>query len=161
MIPVVPYLPYLFEDGRAMNTAARQTYVITERFDKALKLLRQELADRDLSVTGEFDTTEYMSRDSGRKPDRSRLLLVDCPLLLLEAVALDRAAGVLIPLHIFVSSDGDRTEVVFVEASTLFDRRLPVGTSEPLGELKTRIAMALEATVARAETQRRHVGDVL
>jgi uncharacterized protein (DUF302 family) len=143
-----------------MNIAARQTYLIAEQFDEALNLLRQELADHDLCVTDEFDATEYLSRDSGRKPDRSRLLLVDCPLPLLEAVALDRAAGVLIPLHILASSDGDRTEVVFIEASTLFDRRAPVGVSQPLGELKSRIAMALEAAVARAEAQRGCLGDV-
>ena len=144
-----------------MNTAAAgQTYVIAEQFDKALKLVRQELAKHDLSVTGEFDVTENLSRDSGRMPDRARLLLVDCPLLLFEAVALDRAAGVLIPLHVLVSAAGDRTQVVFVEASTLFDRRVPVGASGPLEEIKARITMALEAAVVRADTQHRYLGGV-
>jgi hypothetical protein len=33
------------------------------------------------------------------------MLLIDCPLLLLEAVALDRSAAVFIPLHVVVAGD--------------------------------------------------------
>ena len=140
--------------------ATGHIYVIDEQFDRALSLVRQELVDRELSVTSEFDVTESLSGDSRRKADRTRLLLVDCPLLLLEALALDRAAGVLIPLHVLVSSDGDRTQVVFIESSALFDRRVPVGASGPLEKLKTRISMALEAAVMRAEIEHRYSGGV-
>jgi hypothetical protein len=134
--------------------------LLMEQFDRALKLVGQESVDCELSVTGEFDVTESLSRDSRRKPDRTRLLLVDCPLLLLEASALDRAAGVLIRLHVLVSADGERTQVVFIEASALFDRRVPVGAAGPLEELKARISTALEAAVTRVEIQHPYSGGV-
>jgi uncharacterized protein (DUF302 family) len=84
-----------------------------------------------------------------------RLLLVDSPIFTFEAMALDRAAGVLIPLHVLVSSDGDQTEVIFVEPAALFDRRLPIGAAGPLEQIKTRVRVALESAVARSEEQHR------
>jgi hypothetical protein len=56
-----------------MNTASSQTYVIAEEFEKALKLVRHALAECELSITGELDTTESLNRDSRKKqrPTRS------------------------------------------------------------------------------------------
>jgi len=139
-----------------MNTvSASQTYVIAEEFGKALKLVRQALAERELCVTTELDITGSLYRGPGNTEKPMRLLLVDSPILTFEAIALDRAAGVLIPLHVLVSSDGDRTHVVFIDPATLLDRRLPVGAAGPLEQLKARIAMALESAVARSEEQHR------
>ena len=135
-----------------------RTYVIAEEFGKALKLVRHVLAERELSVTSEWDTTESQGWSSAQNPSHSRLLLVDSPVLLFEAMALDRAAGALIPMHVLVSSDRDRTQVVFVEPATLFARRPPVGAAGPLEELKARIRAALESAVARS---RRPVGRIL
>src|SRR5215472_17691866 len=118
-----------------MNTASSQTYVMAEEFDKVLKLVRRALAERELSITDELDTTESLHRDSGNKPKPSRLLLVDSPLLTFEAMALDRAAGALIPMHVLISSDGYQTHIIFVEPATLFARRLPVGAAGPLEQL--------------------------
>jgi uncharacterized protein (DUF302 family) len=139
-----------------MNTvSASQTYVIAEEFDKALKLVRQALAERELSVTTELDITGSLYRGPGKTEKPMRLLLVDSPIFTFEAMALDRAAGVLIPLHVLVSSDGDQTEVIFVEPAALFDRRLPVGAAGPLEQIKTRVRVALESAVARSEEQHR------
>ena len=131
------------------TTAAGQTYVIAEDFDNALKLVRHSLAERELGVTSEWDTTENRRGSFGQKPQRSRLLLVDSPILMFEAMALDRAAGALIPMHLLVSADGDRTQVVFVEPATLLARRPPAGAAGPLEELKTRINAALESAVVK------------
>lgn len=139
-----------------MNTrSAEQTYVIEERFDKAVKLIRNALQTQELCVAGEFDVTDAVASDSGKKPVPSKLLLVDSPLLLFEALALDRAAGVLLPLHIFITADGDRTQVVCVEPASLFEVRLPTGSSQPLAALRNRIAMALESVVSRSESHHR------
>lgn len=136
-----------------MNTVSvGQTYVIEERFDKALKLIRNALTRRELSVAGEFDVTEGFAHDSRKKLEPSKLLLVDSPLLLFEAVALDRAAGVLFPLHVLVSADGDWTQVVCIEPATLFEARLPAGAAQPLEELRNRVAMALQSLGSRSES---------
>ena len=136
-----------------MNTlSAEQTYVIKERFDKAVKLIRNALQTQELSVAGEFDVTDTVAPDSSKKPVPSKLLLVDSPLLLFEALALDRAAGVFFPLHILISADGDRTQVVCIEPAFLFEVRLPTGSSQPLAALRNRIAMALESVVSRSDS---------
>lgn len=139
-----------------MNTlSAEQTYVIEERFDRAVKLIRNALQTQELSVAGEFDVTDTVAADPSKKRVSSKLLLVDSPLLLFEALALDRAAGVFFPLHILISADGDRTQVVCVEPASLFEVRLPTGSSQPLAALRNRIAMALESVVSRSDSRQR------
>jgi len=135
------------------TTSAGGTYVIAEDFDKALKLVRHALAEHELGVTSEWETTKNRPGGADHKPQRSRLLLVDSPILLFEAMALDRAAGALFPLHVLLSADGDRTQAVFVEPATLFTLRPPVGAAGPLEEMKGRIRAALESAAARSEAQ--------
>jgi uncharacterized protein (DUF302 family) len=130
--------------------AAVQTYMIAERFDKAVKLIRSALADMELSVVGELDATDAFGRAPGRKAERSRILLVDCPLLVFEALALDRAAGVFFPSHILVSADGDRTRVSTVNPAVLFDVRLPLGAAGPMESLQARVTLALESVLLQA-----------
>lgn len=134
-----------------MNAIAYgQTFVIPERFDKVLKLIRSALAETELSIAGEFDSTEGLNGELGKKAVRSRILLVDCPLLVFEALALDRASAVFFPLHILVSAAGDRTQVSAINPAGLFDARLPVGAAEPMEKLHARIAMALESALLRS-----------
>src|ERR1017187_4397441 len=92
-----------------MNALAmEQTYTISEPFDKAVKLIRLALAETELSVVDEFDMTRALGELPGKKAEQSRVLLVDCPLLVFEAQAFDRAAGVFFPLHVLVWADGDQ-----------------------------------------------------
>jgi uncharacterized protein (DUF302 family) len=144
-----------------VNTiSAAQTYVIGERFGRTLKLIRDALEKQELSITGELDLTETFARDSGMHPEPSKLLLVDCPLLLFEALALDRAAGVFFPLHVLVSANGDRTQVVCFEPAALLEVRLPVGAAHPLEELRDRIGMALESLLPRSKSHRDQVHEL-
>ena len=138
-----------------MNAVAvGQTYVISERFGKAVKLIRSALAEMELSVAGEFDTTGAFGGKPGKKAKQSRILLVDCPLLVFEAQALDRAAGVFLPLHVLVWADGDRTQVCTVNSGGLFDVRLPLGAAGPMEKLQARVTMALESVLFRASPNR-------
>jgi hypothetical protein len=63
---------------------------------------------------------------------------------------LDRAAGVLFPLHVLVWADGDRTQVSTASFGGLFDVRLPLGAAGPMERLQARVAMALESVLFRA-----------
>ena len=111
--------------------AASHTYTIPERFHKALQLIRRALTRSGLSIVREFDGV------------RSRTLLVDCPLLAFEAQALHHAAGVFLPLHVLVRSEGDRTLVTTVNPAALFDGKLPLGSAEPVERLYERVSISL------------------
>lgn len=127
-----------------------QTYVIEQRFDKAVRLIRSALERQELTIAAELDVNETSGLRPGEKPAPSKILLVDSPLLLFEALALDRAAGVFFPLHVLVSADGDQTQASCVEPASLFNLRLPAGSSQPLQDLRDRIAIALEAVTAQS-----------
>jgi uncharacterized protein (DUF302 family) len=146
-------LLYQCRKAASMNAIADGlTYTIAERFDKVLKLIRTALAETELTVAGELDPAESVNGKPGNKAVRSRILLVDCPLLVFEALALDRAAAVFFPLHVLVSAAGDRTQVSVVNPAALFDARLPVGAAEPMERLQARVALALESVLLRSGT---------
>ncbi|MBZ5724694.1 MAG: DUF302 domain-containing protein [Acidobacteriia bacterium] len=130
--------------------AAGQSYAIAVRFDKALKLIRSALTQWELGIAGEFDSTAVSNGDPEEEAERSRILLVDCPLLVFEALALDRASGVFFPLHVLVDADGDQTKVSMVNPTELFDVRLPLGAADPMERLQGRVALALESVRQRS-----------
>jgi hypothetical protein len=74
---------------------------------------------------------------------------VDCPLIVFEAQALDRAAGVFFPLHVLVCAHGDQTLVSTMSFAGLFDARLPLGVAGPMEKLHARVALAVESVLAR------------
>ncbi len=120
-------------------------YVIEEPFERAMKRIRNALEKSELSIAREFDVTGSVARGSGQP---SRLLLVDSPLLLFQALALDRAAGVFFPLHVLVSANHDRTEAVCMEPAFVFEVRLPAGAAGPLEALRRRVNTALESVAS-------------
>jgi uncharacterized protein (DUF302 family) len=138
------------------GSALGQTYTIPERFDKALKLIRGALAETKLSIAGEFDTTGAFGKSPGKKAEPSRILLVDCPLLVFEAQALDRAAGVFFPLHVLVRGDGGRTRVSPANSTGLFDLRLPLGAEGPMEMLRIRVTTALDSVLTHAGPDHRN-----
>ena len=139
--------------------APGRTYVFSERFHKAVKLIHRALTESDLSVVSEFDTTGRACAEPGKRPEPSRILLVDSPLLAFEAQALDRAAGVFLPLHVFVGADGDRTQVFIANSSDLFHGRLPLGAAGPVERLRNRISLALESVLIRADGSHENEGE--
>jgi uncharacterized protein (DUF302 family) len=134
-----------------MNTlAGGQTYAIANRFDKAVKLIRSALAKTELGVVGELDTTGTFGKEPGKKAERSSILLVDCPLIVFEAQALDRAAGVFFPLHVLILADGGQTWACTASAAGILNARLPSGADGPMERLQARVAVALESVSLRA-----------
>ena len=127
-----------------------ETYVVPERFPKAVKRIRRSLGEWELSVVGEFEAMRLCDGEDGEKWEPFRILLVDCPFLAFEAQALDRAAGVFFPLHVYVGGDGDRTQAFIASSCDLFDGRLPLGVAGPLAKLQDRVSLALESVLVRA-----------
>ncbi len=129
-----------------MNTmdvlAASHTYTIPERVHKALQLIRRAITRSGLSIVRDFED------------EQSRVLLVDCPLLAFEAQALHHAAGVFLPLHVLVRSEGNRTLVTTVNPAALFDGKLPLGSAEPVEKLYDRVTESLLSIPLSQDQQR-------
>jgi uncharacterized protein (DUF302 family) len=126
-----------------MNSEAGHTRTISEPFDTGLKQVRGALLGAGLSILGEFDVSGSLSGEAGGTPSPSRILCVDSPLLLFEALALDRAAAVFLPLHVLVAANGPETRVRWMNPASAFGARLPAGAAVPLDELLSCVAGAL------------------
>lgn len=117
----------------AQASSALRSYIVDSRIGEVWEPLRHALADMELEVIGSVNA-----------PEHSRVLLVDCPLLDFEALALDRASAVFFPGHILVSPWDGRTRVSVVDPAGLFSARFPVGMAEPMERLLARISLAVE-----------------
>ena len=123
---------------------------IAAPYETALKLIRSALLHEDLRISREFDIADIARAQPGN-PAPCRILCVDSPLLLLEAMALDRSAAVFLPLHIVISADGPNTQVYWLNPASIQSKRLPVGAMLPLRALQARIAAAMKRILANAE----------
>jgi uncharacterized protein (DUF302 family) len=127
------------------------TYRLPEPFEKAVKLLREALAQDELRTPMELDVSGRISRELGIRLAPCRLLCVDCPFILLEAIALDGSAAVLLPIHIIVYGRGPQTVVhVFQPASPTGPDR-PAEATGLVIRLQTRISRVLEKIAMREE----------
>lgn len=113
-------------------------------YEAALKLIRTVLCHEDLRISGEFDVADIAGGQPGMKTARGCVLCVDSPLLLLEAMALDPSAAVFLPLHIVISASGPKTQVFWINPSSMQSKRLPVGAMLPLRAVHARIVAAME-----------------
>ena len=113
-------------------------------YEAALKLMRTALLQEDLRISREFDLADIDGGQPGMKMARCCILCVDSPLLLLEAIALDPSAAVFLPLHVVISASGPKTQVVWLNPSSIQSKRLPIGAMLPLRAVQARIVKAME-----------------
>ena len=114
------------------------TFAIEHGFGKALKRVRAALRKGELEIAGEMELAAA---------PRCRVLLVDCPVLVFEGLALDRAAGVYFPVQVVLTAQGARTEVSTMKRSG--EARMPVGAAGAIERLEQRVAQALGTLVNR------------
>jgi uncharacterized protein (DUF302 family) len=124
---------------------------IAAPYETALRLIRSALFHEDLRISREFDVADIARGQPGMNLAPCRILCVDFPLLLLEAMALDPSAAVFLPLHIVISSNGPKTQVYWLNLAGIQSKRLPVGAMLPLCALQARIVAAMEGIPATAE----------
>jgi len=120
-----------------------QSCTISEPFETGLKLVRGALIASELSISGEFDVSGCLNRETGSLSLPSRILYVDSPLWLFQALALDRAAGVFLPLHVLVCAQDGETRASWVCSAAAFGARLPPGAASPIEELQAEVSHAL------------------
>jgi uncharacterized protein (DUF302 family) len=133
------------------GVAALHTYAVPERFDRALKSIRGVLRQLELEILGEVPLSDDVKAGRQKQIMESKVLLVSCPILDFEAMALGRAAAVFFPLHLLITDEHDQTRVSLINPTELFDGRLPVGTSGPMNKLVARVALALDSFLQHAD----------
>jgi len=127
------------------------TYVIAEPFERTVKTLREALARSGLNVAAELDVSVRIKHELNLGFTPCRILLVDSPYLLLEAVTVDCAAAVLFPLHIVVSGRGPHTHVHWMHPAAVDGLRLPPGGAVPLAKLLSLVSHTLERIAIRRD----------
>ena len=123
--------------------AAGKTRVISEPFGRAVPLIRRLLSAAGLSVVESFDVSSDPFFQLGIGSRSCVVLLVDTPGLLFEAIALDRAAAVFLPVHVVISGDRDTSYVHWANPMASSGLRPPAPAKAPLEELCVRVTGAL------------------
>ncbi len=118
-----------------IHEAAVTVYTMAYPFERALPAVREALAGGGLTIVGEMDISERIRRQLGLDFGPCRVLLVDSPYLLVEALALDRSAAALLPLHVVISGRESITHVHWISLAGIRQARLPAGAEAPLAKL--------------------------
>jgi len=128
----------------ANGAAAAHTYLIPEPFERALKLLRESLRKEGLSIPMELDLSRRVRRELGVRLLPCKVLCIDSPMVLVEAMAIDPAGAIFLPLHVVVTARGPQTLVHLASPATIRQAEVPVGVKAPLGRLQMRLASILQ-----------------
>ncbi len=127
-----------------MNTAdIGVTRLIPESFERSLALVRRRLAAAGFTVVEEIDLSRepYFQLEVARRS--CVVLLIDTPVLLFEAIALDRSAGAFLPLHVVISGDRDISYVHWADPFASSGLRPPAPARGALEEVYRGITEAL------------------
>lgn len=124
--------------------SAGQVQAVPRAFDHTLKRLRRLLKKAGLSVVQQVDLSHDFPGQLAGGARNCTLLMVDCPLLLFEAVALDRSAAVFIPLHIVITGDQHTTCIHWAHPAETMGLRLSQAARGPVEALYTRLTRVLE-----------------
>ena len=130
---------------------AVNAYLISEPFERALKVVRDALGRSELSIAAELDVSARIKRELNIGFGPCRILLVDSPCLLLEACTLDRAAAALLPLHLVLCGRGPQTMVHWMSPAGLGGVRLPTGAAAPLMKLESLVARSIQRVAMRRD----------
>jgi hypothetical protein len=118
------------------------TRVISEPLRRSLPLIRRLLLDAGLSIIAELDVSGTPHLQAEVATRSCTVLLVDTPLLLLEAIALDRAGAIFLPIHVVISGEGDTSYVFWANPMMSSGLRPPAPSKGPLEDLCARITKA-------------------
>lgn len=119
------------------------TRAVPVSFVKTLAAVRRILTGAGFSIIKEFDLSKEPYLKLGASSGRCVVLLVDIPVLLFEAIALDRAAAVFLPLHVVVSGGREMSCLRWADPVSSSGLRPPAPSREALDALCQRLRAAL------------------
>jgi uncharacterized protein (DUF302 family) len=125
------------------------TLIMRQPLNEALKLIRRALAEARLEIAADLDMAGRVRRALRIDFPPCRVLCVDCPVALLEALALDRSAPVLLPLHLVVAGQDGFTLVHLLNPAAALCGGLPVTARAAVSKLQARVAQAVESVSTR------------
>ena len=125
------------------------TLIVRQPLNQALRSIRRALAEGGLQIATDLDMAGRIRKALRIDFPPCRVLGVDCPVALLEALALDRSAAVLLPLHLVVTGQDGLTLVHLLNPAAALYSGLPVTARAPVSRLQARIAQAVESVSTR------------
>lgn len=128
---------------------ATTTLRIRQPLNQALKLIRRALAEGGVEVAVDLDMSGRIRKSLRIDLPPCRILFVDCPVELLEAIALDRSAAVLLPLHVVVAGQDEITLVHLMNPAAALYGGLPVTARAAVSKLQARVTQAVESVSVR------------
>lgn len=131
------------------NDQETVTLAMKEPLPAALKSIRRALAEGGLEVVVELDLARRVRKTLNMEIAPCRILYVDCPVSLLEAIALDRSAAVMLPLHLVVSAQVESTLVYLLNPATTLYNVLPVTAKAAVSRLQSRVLESLSTVALR------------
>jgi hypothetical protein len=123
--------------------ASGNTRIIPEPFGKTVPLIRRLILNAGLSIVEEFDISGEVYFPLGIASRSCIVVLVDTPVLLFEAIALDRGAAVFLPVHVVISGDSGTSYVHWANPITSSGLRPPAPAKGPLEDLYARLNKTL------------------
>lgn len=125
------------------------TLLMRQPLNEAVRLIRQALVEGGLEIAAELDMSGRIRKALRIDLPPCRVLCVDCPLALLEALTLDRSAAVLLPLHVVAAGQDGFTVVHLLNPAAALYSGLPVTARAAVSKLHARIARAIESVSTR------------
>jgi len=127
------------------------TRTIPASFSRALRALRRCFSEAGICVVEQLDLSrEFPGQFSGAS--KCTVLLIDCPLLFFEALALDRGAAAFIPLHIVVTGGEERTSINWAHPTAITHLRVPATARAAVDALHARVTELLQASESESLT---------
>lgn len=121
-----------------------QVTAVARDYERTLRSLRRALNGAGLSVVEQFDLAHGLTGPLTAGSHSCALLMVDCPLLLLEAVALERSAAAFIPIHVVITGDQHSTCIHWGHPAEIFGLRPSPTAKGPVDALYARVTRVLE-----------------
>lgn len=119
------------------------TRVIPESLEKSAALIRGVLGAAGFTIVEEFNMSREPYFQLGIARRSCVVLLVDTPVLLFGAIALDRTAAAFLPLHVVISGDRDISYVHWADPVAVSGLRPPAPARGALDETYRRITATL------------------
>ena len=134
------------ERHRCMNTTPGvTTLVIPAVYEEALQRVRKIFKHAGLEILMEFDCSARICHQFGMQVPQCRILFVDSPSLLLEAMTTGVAAATMYPVHVAVSEQGSTTMAAFLSLTTIYLSDFAIGVKTALSKLHSEIGRSLQS----------------
>jgi uncharacterized protein (DUF302 family) len=125
------------------------TFLVPHSPKETARHIRRALLARGLTIAGEIDLAARLGAGLRVGFPACEVMCVDCPAALLEALAFERSAAVLVPIHLVVTEHDGGTAVHMLNPSAALYDALPVTARPAVSRLIGAVTRTLEAISAR------------